>query len=247
MEPPTLIFLGHTIFPAGFRPNADKVAALMKMPMPLDIKELRSLLGGLSYYRKFLADMAKRVRPITSLLKQGMKFVFTPAMEVIGRPLLKELSAPPVLVYPDWDAVADNSRPFLLLYCDACVHGLEPHLSRNQRTAQYALLFLSAVLPSSLSDTGPRSTSRLAASSGVSSASEDICGVPPCASFRTTRRSKASPRLPSTTPESRDGSNFSQRTAILSSTARAAQTETPTFYPGYRCPHLRTTGAAAVV
>ena len=43
----------------------------MKMTMPLDIKQLRSLLGGLSYYRKFLADMTKRVRSITSLLKQG--------------------------------------------------------------------------------------------------------------------------------------------------------------------------------
>ena len=64
-------FLGHTISPAGVRPNADKVTALMKMTMPLDIKQLRSLLGGLSYYRKFLADMTKRVRSITSLLKQG--------------------------------------------------------------------------------------------------------------------------------------------------------------------------------
>ena len=78
-------FLGHTISPAGIRPNASKVAALTKMPTPSDLKQLRSILGGLSYYRKFLADMAKRVRSITSLLKQGAKFVFTPPMETIGR------------------------------------------------------------------------------------------------------------------------------------------------------------------
>ena len=60
-------FLDHTISRAGVRPNADKVAALMDMTMPLDIKQLRSLLGGLSYYRKILADVAKRVRPITLL------------------------------------------------------------------------------------------------------------------------------------------------------------------------------------
>ena len=113
-------FLGHTISPAGIRPNVSKVAVLSRMPMLSDLKQLRSLLGCLSYCRKILADMAKMIRPIASLLKQGVKFVFTPAMETIVRTLLEELSAPPVLVYPDWDAVAENSRPFLL-YCDASV------------------------------------------------------------------------------------------------------------------------------
>ena len=51
-------FLGHTISPAGIRPNASKVAALTKVPTLSDLKQLRSLLGGLSYYRKCLADMA---------------------------------------------------------------------------------------------------------------------------------------------------------------------------------------------
>ena len=62
--------------------------------------------------------MAKQIRPITSILKRGVKFVFTPAMETIVRELLAELSTPPVLVYPNWDAVSDISRPFIL-YCDA--------------------------------------------------------------------------------------------------------------------------------
>ena len=53
-------FLGHTISPAGIRSNASKVAALTRTSMPSDLKKLRSLLGGLSYYREFLADMAKK-------------------------------------------------------------------------------------------------------------------------------------------------------------------------------------------
>ena len=76
--------------------------------------------------------MAGRVRPITSLLKQGVKYLFTPAMEVIVRKLLVELSAPPVLVYPDWDAVVDNSRHFLL-YCDASIDGLGATLEQEQK------------------------------------------------------------------------------------------------------------------
>ena len=79
-----------------------------------------------------MADMAKIIRPITSLLKQGVKFVLTTPMETIVRTLLEELPAPPVLVYPDWDAVADNSRPFLL-YCDASVDGFGTILEQEQK------------------------------------------------------------------------------------------------------------------
>ena len=42
-------FLGHLISEDDLRPNDDRVAALSRMPMPSDVKQLRSLLGGLSY------------------------------------------------------------------------------------------------------------------------------------------------------------------------------------------------------
>ena len=50
-----VVFLGHVILADGVRPNDARVAALARMPMPTDIKQLRSLLG-LSYYRKFLPN-----------------------------------------------------------------------------------------------------------------------------------------------------------------------------------------------
>ena len=50
--------------------------------------------------------------PFTSLLRKGVRVEFTPAMEVIVREILAELAVPPILVFPDWDAVADGSRPF---------------------------------------------------------------------------------------------------------------------------------------
>ena len=101
------------------------------MPMPRDIKLLRSFLGGLSYYRKFLPTMANRVRSITSLLKKGAVFDFTPPMEEAVRALLAELARPPILVFPDWDAVIDKSRPFRLHY-DASTDGLGAPLDQEQ-------------------------------------------------------------------------------------------------------------------
>ena len=68
--------LGHVISTDGVRPNDDRVAALTRMPMPTDIKQLHSLLGGLSYYRKFLPNMAHYIRPIKAFLKKGAAFDF---------------------------------------------------------------------------------------------------------------------------------------------------------------------------
>ena len=124
-------FLGHVISADGVRPNDDRVAALTRMPMPTDIKQFRSLLGGLSYYRKFLPNMAHHIRPVTTLLKKGAAFEFTSAMEDTVRTLLAELATPPILVFPDWDVVIDTSRPFRL-HCDASTAGLGATLEQEQ-------------------------------------------------------------------------------------------------------------------
>ena len=98
--------------------------------MPLNVKQTRALLSGIGYYRKFLPDLAKRLRPTSALLKQGTKFIFTPAMEATVRQILHDLATPPVLVYPDWNAVAGNSRPFRL-YCDASRDGFGATLEQE--------------------------------------------------------------------------------------------------------------------
>ena len=56
-------FLGQSISPAGVRPIADRHSALIKMPMPRDLKQVHALLGGVGYYRKFPRDLSKRIRP----------------------------------------------------------------------------------------------------------------------------------------------------------------------------------------
>ena len=61
-------FLGHTVSPDGVRPNSANVEALIKMPMPTNVKQLWACLGDLSFYRKYVPQMAKRVRPLTGLL-----------------------------------------------------------------------------------------------------------------------------------------------------------------------------------
>ena len=124
-------FLGHSISPAGVRRNAEKLSALIKMPMPRDLKQVRALTGGMAYCRKFLCHLSTWIRPITSLVRKGVKLMFTPAMEVIVRDFFAELATPPILAFPDLDAVADGSSPFHV-YCGACIAGFGAALEQEQ-------------------------------------------------------------------------------------------------------------------
>ena len=76
--------MSRSTSPAGVRPNADKISVVIKNPMPRDLKQVRAMLGSAGYYCKFLRDLSKLIRPITSLLRKGVKFELKPAMEVIA-------------------------------------------------------------------------------------------------------------------------------------------------------------------
>ena len=60
--------------------------------MPNNVSELRSLLGGLSYSRKFLPNLSRRLQPITRLLKKDVPFSFNAEMEAVVREILKVLT-----------------------------------------------------------------------------------------------------------------------------------------------------------
>ena len=143
-----------------------------------------------------MADMAEKIWPIASLLKHEVKLVFPPAMEAMVWTLLEELSARLVLVYSNWDAAIDN-----FLCCGAGIDGVRATLKQKENDAFiFPVVFISIALPSSPHPAGPRSISRLAASSGASSASVGLCGVPRFAISRAKRPWKASIRLLSAPP-----------------------------------------------
>lgn len=88
LEATQVVFLGHSISFAGVRPGPKKVAALDNIPMPTDVSQLLSLLAGLSYHTKFLTNSAKRLQPVTDLLRQHISYYFTPETERVIRNVL---------------------------------------------------------------------------------------------------------------------------------------------------------------
>lgn len=91
-------FIGYPMSSTDVRLNLHKVSALANIPIPRYLKRRRSLLRGLLLFREFLPDMARRVKLISSLLKQGVKLEWPPAMEIIVCQLPSELARPPVQV-----------------------------------------------------------------------------------------------------------------------------------------------------
>ena len=65
----SVLFLGHAVTASGMRPLTDKVAAISAIPAPTNLKEVRSFLGSVNYYRRYLPKLAELAAPITDLLK----------------------------------------------------------------------------------------------------------------------------------------------------------------------------------
>ena len=110
------------------------------MPMHADIKQPRSLLDGFSYYLRPLPNMARRIRPITTLLK--------PQLETSFALSLRNSQPYRSLAFPVWDAMITKSRPLRVL-CDASTDGLGVTLEQKQPVAPSASL---SMLDEPLSD-----------------------------------------------------------------------------------------------
>lgn len=95
-------FLGHTVTRNGVRPNADKIEVIRSWPVPKNEKELKQFLGTIGYYRRFIKDFAKLVKPLTQLLRKDIEFVFSKGEIACFEKCRQILTMDPILQYPDF-------------------------------------------------------------------------------------------------------------------------------------------------
>jgi hypothetical protein len=125
-------FLGHVISKGGIAMDPGKVKDVLDWEVPHTVKEVCSFLGLAGYYRRFIENFSKIVKPLTSLLVKRVDFSWTDERQMAFDGLKKRLTTVPVLTLPD------QSKRFTV-YCDALKDGLGCVLMQEGRVIAYAL------------------------------------------------------------------------------------------------------------
>ncbi|KAL0196751.1 hypothetical protein M9458_005291, partial [Cirrhinus mrigala] len=153
-------YVGHIVSAEGIAADPEKVKAITTWPQPGDLKSLRSFLGFCGYYRRFIADYAKIVKPLTDLtkgyaprqgkvdpkkagnyLKDSEPFGerWTPSCTEAFHKIINRLTTAPVLAF------ADPNEPYIL-HVDACLQGLGAVLYQEHPTGLRPVAFASRKL-----------------------------------------------------------------------------------------------------
>ena len=105
-------YVGHTITQNGIEPSKNKINALLNMPRPANIKSIRSYLGFVSYYRRYIPNFSATCEPLINLTRKNVKFSWDEKCETAFQTLKQALLNPPILAFPD------PNKQFIL-YTDA--------------------------------------------------------------------------------------------------------------------------------
>jgi hypothetical protein len=124
-------FLGHIIFEGGISIDPSKVKYVLSWNTPQNVSDIRSFLGLVGYYRRFIEGFSKISKPMIELLAKGNTFQWTPRSETSFQELKKRLTMAPVLTIPDME------RPFSI-YCNASGQGLGCVLMQDGHVVAYA-------------------------------------------------------------------------------------------------------------
>lgn len=94
-------YCGVIISKNGMRKIRDKCEAIEEMPFPKNKDEVRSFIGFVNYYGRFIKDLSSKLYPITNLLKDGVKFKFDKRCEKAFKQIKEEVQSERILVHYD--------------------------------------------------------------------------------------------------------------------------------------------------
>ena len=98
---PSVVYLGHRIDAQGLHPMSETVGAMQDAPSPQNVSELKSYLGLLSYYSKFLPNLSTVLAPLYYLLKKDEPWHWTSNQSKAFEHSKKLLLSSQVLVHFD--------------------------------------------------------------------------------------------------------------------------------------------------
>ena len=117
-------FLCHRISAKGIQPTLEKVEAIRKAPEPSNVTQLKSFLGAVNYYGKFLPDLSSVLAPLYKLLQKDVKWSGEATQKTSFEEVKSRLTSDSVLVH--YDPAIE-----LVLACDASPYGVGAVLSHR--------------------------------------------------------------------------------------------------------------------
>jgi hypothetical protein len=127
------IVLGHVISERGI------VETVEQLPPLTDVKSLRSFLGHVGFYRRFIKDFSKITKPLTHLLQKDVAFDFDEKCLAAFRILKSSLMSAPIIQPSNW------SQPFEIM-CDASDYAVGAVLGQRKEGRVHAVYYASKTL-----------------------------------------------------------------------------------------------------
>lgn len=125
----SVVYLGHKIDSEGLHPMPEKVKAIQEAPRPSNVSELKSYLGLLSYYSKFLPNLSTVMAPLYKLLQKKQEWLWESPQETAFVESKELLLSSRVLAH-------FNPKLEIRLACDASNYGIGAVLSHKLPNGQ---------------------------------------------------------------------------------------------------------------
>ena len=106
------IVLGHLVSERGIEVDKAKIEVIERLLPPTNVKGIRSFLGHVGFYWRFIANFSQIARPLTSLLAKDVPFQFNDECHKAFETLKTALVSAPIIQPLDW------KLPFEIM-CDA--------------------------------------------------------------------------------------------------------------------------------
>ena len=127
---PCAEFLGFTFSADGYRPAEKHVDAISSYPRPKTVKQLRTFLGLVNYFRKFLQKRAEICAPLNALTRKNAVFHWSKQCEESFQQIKIMFATQPVLQYPKFN------QEFYLA-CDASTISIGACLSQKNKDGHF--------------------------------------------------------------------------------------------------------------
>ena len=134
-----MTFLGHKIGKDGIRSDPKKIEAIVKLPPPRNVREVRKILGMCGWHRKFIEGYAKIAMPLWELTSDKEPFVWDERKQKAFDILKEKLISAPIMAHPILD------QPYRL-YTDASDEGLGATLTQIQEGKEKVIAYGSKAL-----------------------------------------------------------------------------------------------------